>query len=859
METFVHDLRFAFRLMSKSPVFTTVAILTLALGIGANTAIFSMINAVMLRSLPVRDSQELVLLRWNAHRAPKWHNLRSYGNCANKGSKLDPNGCSFSLPFYNVMRSQEQLFSGVVAFAPQGRIDVSGTGPAAVVSGELVSGSYFQTLGIQPALGRTIEPADDSPSANPVVVLNYGYWQRAFGGDPSAVGKNIKLNGVSSRIVGVTEPRFMSLVVGNVFDVFVPLSSRKSLSPRWDPKSEDENSWWLTVVARLKPGVSRKQAEAAASLLFRNAMLDGSKFALEPNDNPTLALIPAQEGLTGLKTSIAAPLYVLSLAVGMILLIACANVAGLLLSRATARQKEMAIRLALGAGRGRILRQLLTESVVLASLGGAFGILLGSWSVQGLVSVISSATARPIGVTANVDMRVLLFTLAVSVFTGIIFGLAPALRGTRLDLTPALKEGSGSSTHAAHQGRGSSLLGNGLVVAQVALSVVMLVGAGLLIRTLGNLKSLNPGFDSHNVLLFGIDPTLAGYKGPQIDNLYRNLAEQLGAIPGVTAVSYSESALLGGGWSSTSVSYRRPDSSEKKEISTDWLPVSQTFFKTMGIPVLQGRTFRPEDFVRAPDPDEKLIAPRTPVPVIVNELFVRRYMGSTDPIGQIFGTEPKKGLGGAPSAGMQIVGVVRDAKYSNLRREINPTTYAPFTGGYGYFELRTAANPIAIAGAVRSVVNHMDSNLPLFDVRTQSEQIDLILFQERLIAQLASFFGALALGLACIGLYGLLSYEVGRRTREIGIRMALGARQLDILRQVVRQGIVLALVGAAAGIAIALGVMRYLGTFLYGVRPIDPVTFAGATVILTAVALAACYIPARRATRVDPITALRYE
>lgn len=859
MGSFANDLRYAFRLMSKSPAFTIVAILTLALGIGANAAIFSMINAVILRSLPVRDSQQLVVLRWVAHRTPKRHSIRSYNNCVEKNSKTQPGGCSFSRPFFNEVRSQDRLFSGVTAFAPQGRIDVSGNGPASIVNGQLVSGEYFQTLGVRPALGRTIEPADDSPSASPVVVLEYGYWQRAFGGEPSALGKTIKLNGLPFRIVGVIEPRFTSLVPGNVFELFLPLSSRQGLSPRWDPKSEDDGSWWLTIVARLKPEVPRLQAQAAVSLVFRNAMLDGSKFALEPKDDPSLALVPAEKGLTGLKTSIATPLYVLSLAVGIILLIACANVAGLLLSRAAARQKEMAIRLALGAGRGRILRQLLTESLVLAGLGGVFGILLSSWSVQALLSLISSSTSRPLGITADIDIRVLAFTLSASVVTGIIFGLAPALRSSKLDLTPALKEGSGSSTHASHQGRRSFTLGNGLVVAQVALSVVVLVGAGLLVRTLANLKTIDPGFDSHNVMLFGIDPSIAGYKSSQIDDLYRNLAEQFGAIPGVTSVSYSESPLLGGSWSSTSTTYRRPDLSEKTEILTDWLPVSPSFFKTMRIPLLQGRTFTQEDFAPSPDANALPTTRRTPIPVIVNELFVRRYMGSTNPIGQIFGTEPKKDLAGPPSPGMQIIGVVRDAKYSNLRREINPTTYAPFTGGYGYFELRTAANPANFVAAVRGVVNHIDINLPLFDVRTQSEQINLILFQERLIAQLASFFGLLALGLACIGLYGLLSYEVGRRTREIGIRMALGARQLDILRHVVRQGIVLALVGTGAGITIAFGVMRYLTTLLYGVPPLDPLSFVGATLILTAVALAACYIPARRATQVDPISALRNE
>lgn len=853
-----NDLRYAFRVLGKSPVFTAVAILTLALGIGANTAIFSLVNAVLLRSLPVRNPEQLVLLQWSAHRTPKRHSIRSYNNCPESRSKTQPGGCSFSRPFFDAIHSQDQLFSNVTAFAPQGRLDLSGNGAATVVQGELVSGEYFQTLGIRPGLGRAIERADDSLSAVPVAMLNYGYWRSAFGSDPAAVGKTIKLNGVPFKIVGVTEPRYTSLVLGSVFDVFIPLSFRHQLSPRWDPKSEDEASWWLNIVARLRPEVSPSQAQAAVTLLFRNAMLDGAKFNLESKDDPAIALVPAQKGLTGLKTSMAPALYLMILAAAIVLLIACANLAGLLLARATARQKEIAIRLTLGAGRRRILRQLLTESVLLAGLGGALGIVLASWSVQALLAWISWASPQPLGLTVDIDMRVLLFTLFVSLLTGILFGLAPAFRGTRLDLTPALKEGSGSSIQVGHSGSRKFGLGNGLVVAQLTLSVVVLIAAGLLVRTLEKLKTLDAGFDPHNVLLFGIDPTLAGYKGAKLDAIYRDLAEQLRAIPGVTSVSYSEAALIGGGWSTTTLTYRPPGSAEDIEVHTDWLPVSPTFFQTMHIPLLAGRTLKPEDYVPSSDLPGDTVPRHTPTPVIVNQLFVRRYMPSVDPLGQILGRKPVK-PGATPSAGMQVVGVVANAKYSDLRRETSPTVYAPFNGGFGYFELRTATNPVAIVPAVHSVARRVDSNLPLYDIRTQTEQIDLILFPDRLIARLSSFFGLLALALACIGLYGLLSYEVGRRTREIGIRVAVGAQQRDVLRLIIWRGIVLALAGIISGVGIAFAVTRFLASLLYGVRPADPVTFLAVAVLLIAVALAACFIPARRATRVDPMTALRNE
>jgi len=572
------------------------------------------------------------------------------------------------------------------------------------------------------------------------------------------------------------------------------------------------------------------------------------------------------------------------MAVGIVLLIACANVAGLLLSRATARQKEIAVRLALGARRSRIIRQLLTESVFLSLAGGALGILFAIWGTHAMVSLISGNSDRPFGFTPGIDGRVLAFTFAASLLTGIIFGLAPAFRGTYMDLTPALKEGTRSS---AAEGRTSGRwlsLGNGLVVSQVALAVVVLVGAGLLVRTLQNLRSVDPGFDTRNLLTFGLDPTLIGYKTPQIDAFYRDLQERLAATPGVESVSYSNSTLLSGSLWETG--FHLAGTSKDEESEADYLPVGADFFSMMHMQLLAGRSFNSADFAQTQAAEERerarqaaqdakragLPAPRgsadvpesaaneAPVPVIVNKTFVRKYFPNVNPLGQHFGereANPDKGDWASP--GWVIFGVVSDAKYESLRSEIAPTMYVPSSGGNTSFEVRTRTNPTAMTASIRSMVSQMDNNLPVFEVHTQTELIDRMLFQERMIAKLSGFFGLLALVLACIGLYGLLSYEVSRRTREIGIRTALGAQPRDVLRLVVGQGVVLAIAGAAVGIGVALGLTRYLKSMLYDVRANDPATIASVAVLLMFVALSACYVPARRATRVDPMVALRYE
>jgi len=833
-------------------------------------------------------------------------------------------------------------FSGVAAFANAGPLALTGNGPASMISGQLVSGDFFHTLGLKPAVGRVLELSDDSPTAAPVAMLNYGYWQSSFGGARDAVGRTVELNGVAFTIIGVVEQRFTGVTPGSDYDVWLPLAAGPRISnPRmWDNREDKVTYWWLTILGRLKAETPMLQAQAAISGMFRNEMLHGAiplfemsggmtrgreprgaggpasrqvvvggppppsggpqgtvvvggpmppaaghgparvpavpapvaqgpappdaasnapnepRTLSKPDDEPTVTLVNAQTGLTGSRGRFENPLYVLMFAVGIILLIACSNVAGLMLARAAARQKEMALRLALGAGRMRIVRQLLTESLLLAVTGGVLGIVFALWGSHTIISFVSNNQPRPLTFATSLDLRVLGFTIAISLFTGILFGLAPALRSVHMDVTPALKEGFSASSKISRGVGGRFGIGNALVVTQVALAIVVLVGAGLLVRTLQNLRSIDVGFDSHNLVIFGINPSLAGYKDAQISSFYRDLQGRLTETPGVKSASYSMVPLLSGALIATMFNW--PGTPQDRQLESDVLEVGPNFFGTMQIPLVAGRTFTTSDYEIAAQATSRSAPPTVPTPVIVDQTFVAKFVGKENPVGKRFG-QSAASQDGPASPGYEIIGVVRDTKYSDLRREISPTMYTPQTIQGASFEVRTGGDPQALVPAIRKVVAEINPNLPLRDVTTESQQIDRLLFQERLVARLSGFFGLLALALACIGLYGLLAYEVARRTREIGIRSALGAQRGDVLRLVVKQGLLLTVGGAVAGIGVALGVTHYLKAMLYDVSAYDPLTIVIVSVLLVLVALAACLIPARRATSVDPIVALRYE
>ena len=837
IESLAQDLRYGFRMLGKSRVFTLVIVFTLALGIGANTAIFTLVDAVILRSIPVRDPQNLVVAQWSAHRWPQDVGTSSFGDCARtKEDATTSSGCSLTYPMFKAIQNQKTVLDNALAFAGPYQMDLSGNGVAAMVQGNLVSGSYFQTLGVKTVVGRTLLPDDEERAAPPVAVLDYAYWQRAFGGSPSAVGRTIRLNNEPFTIVGVAEPGFTRLTPGKSVDLWISVSHASVLGHNYvDFAAQDH--WWLVVVGRVKSGVLSSRAQAALDTTFVNGTLHEGKPVWIQADNPHLLLLPAQQALAGIRNMYGEPLLLLMAAVGLILLIACANVAGLMLARAAAREREMAVRLAMGAARSRVIRQLMTESLLLSFIGAALGAMLAPLGVKGLAVFFSKNSFMPLQLDLHLDTRVLLFTFGAAVLTGVGFGIAPAIRGSRTSVTTQLK--GNTTTSAAGRGRGRYIsLGNALVVLQVALSMIVLTGAGLLLRTLDNLRSVDPGFDTRNLMLFAINPQLAGYKEKQIPDLYANLQRRIAALPGVASVSYAATALLDGGFSSTMVHVE--GRAEKDEVELRTLSVGPQYFRTMKIPLLEGRLLDPTDTDATKH-------------VVVNRSFVTQYLDGRNPLGVHFGGNDPK------DAKWEIVGVVGDTKYSTLRKDVAPMAFMPLASGGATFEVRTAMAPAELMSTVRNLVSGMDVNLPLTRMRTQSDSIDRLLFNERLVARLFGLFGALGLLLACIGLYGLLSYEVERRNREIGIRTALGAQRGDLWTMVIREGVALVLIGAVAGCGAALGVTRLLASLLYSVRPADPLTFAMTAVLLLVVGILACSLPARRATRVDPMVALRCE
>jgi predicted permease len=730
-------------------------------------------------------------------------------------------------------------------------------GQAEVVSSQVVSGNYYSALGVPAVVGRTITDADDNLGVTPVAVLSYHFWTKRFGNDPSIVGKQVNINNVAFTVIGVTPAGFVGASnVGTEQDVSIPLA--------WEPQVLGEESnlrgagiWWLRLMGRLQPGAAMAQAEATLAGPFQQSVLEHRQWrqalsksalgAVDPNDLPKLGVVSGRQGEMDSRNGFATPLYLLLGVVGLVLLIACANVANLQLVRGSARRKEIAVRLALGASRARLIRQLLTESVLLAVLGGALGVLFAVWIKNGLLLVTEWGGREMSALDPQLDLRVLAFTLGLSLLTGIVFGILPAMRATDLDLTPSLKESRGSSSAI-----GRSWLTKSLVVVQVSISVVLLIGAGLLIRTLRNLQHVEIGFNANNLLLFDVDPGLLGYKEEKLAHLYEQTSQRLEAVPGVQSVTFSRVALLSVGAVTSSVflpGELGPDG-KPRESEAKLHIARENFLATMEIPLLLGRGLSEQDDAHSPKV------------AVVNQAFVKAHFPNENPIGKRFsyGTDNLNEI--------EIVGVARDAKYTSQRDEIQPTVYqswrqwTPVVSAV-VFEVRTAGDPLSYAAQIRQAVGEIDSNLPLSYLRTQNQQADQTLAMERMFAKLLTLFGVIAQLLAAIGLYGVMAYVVSQRTQEIGIRMALGADRRNVLMMVVRQGMTLTVVGIAIGLGGAYVLMKYLDDLarmlLFGVKARDPWTFAFIALLLAAAALIACLVPARRATRVDPLKALRYE
>ena len=837
LERFGQDLRYAVRMMRKSPGFTAVAVLSLALGIGANTAIFSLVNAVMLRTLPVEEPDQLVLF--------------GKGQMVGITDDLpDHSWQLFSYPFYRDVQRTNQVFSGVAAMMSLSndvRGIVSGTQPEPVRT-RLVSGTYFSVLGVSAVAGRLFTDAEDQkPGGNPVAVASYSWWQRRFGRDRSVVGKTLTLNSRVFTIIGVTPPEFFGTAVGESPDVWIPITMNAQVPPGWGGvKAISEPSFQaFYILARLRPGVGAAQAGSHVNVLFKQSLHERvgsnpSQKELTDIRNALIELTPGGRGLSQIRQQFSTSLQILMAAVGVVLLIACANIANLLLARAASRRREIAVRLSIGASRMRLIRQMLTESVLMAVVGGAAGIIFAWWAGGFLLWMVSTGEEiLPLRVAP--DARVLAFTTLLSLATGILFGLAPAFRATRVDLSSSLKEGRGSVSV-----RSSNFLAKALIVSQVALSAVLLIGAGLFVRSLTNLRSVETGFNKENVLVMSVDVASLGYKGDDqhLVDIYHRVEEGVGALSGVHGASFSMFTVLDGQWSSDAYPQGRPKPPEnQREIHNN--VVGPAFFATIGLPIVLGRPIWPEDTAKSPKV------------AVINETMARWFFPKESPIGLHFRLGEDE-----HNPEIQIVGVAKDAKYESLREEPQPAAYYPYTqnvGYYGNFQVRYSGDPRSLMPAIRRVFAEVDRNLPIADIRTLSEQVDNTLIEQKLTARLSTFFGLLALLLASIGIYGVLSYAVARRASEIGLRMALGARRTNVVWMVMRDVLALVAGGVAIGVPAALALERLASGMLFGLGNVDPVSLSAAVLILAAVAGFAAYLPARKASLVDPMTALRYE
>jgi predicted permease len=806
------DLRFGLRMLLKNKTVTAVAVLSLSLGIGANTAIFSLVDRLLLRPLPVEEPERLVTF-----------------NKANLHDK-------FTYPDFADYRDQNEVFDGLVCFV-ETALNLSERGQTERIHGLQVSGNYFSTLRLTPALGRGFLLAEErAPDANPVAVLSYGLWRRRFGADPSVVGKEITLNGQGYTVVGVAPAEFTGTIRGAAPDIYVPIKPENN-----------RHKYWLLLMGRLKPGVSGEQAQAAMNVLGPQIARHYPRPDGSPRVESPFLLEDGSQGHTYLLVKLSFPLKMLMGIVALVLLIACANVANLLLARARTRRKEIAIRMAIGAGRGRLVRQMLTESLLLAGLGGG----LGLWLAGPIGKLLASFTppvgrgfSTPLSLEGGVDARVLVFTFCLSLLAGIIFGLAPALGASRTSLVTALKDGAGDGA-GLRRFNPRKLL----VIAQVALSFLVLIGAGLCVRSLQRLQAIDAGFDPARTLVMSLDLGLSGYDEARGQIFYQQLVERVTSLPGVESASLAQLTPLSDDLltRSTAIEGYQPQPGEK--MSFFYNVVSPRYFETLRTSLVSGRDFKPQDSAGAPQV------------VIINETLARRYFPNGDALGKrlIFGAYRGAPI---PLQRLEIVGVIKDSKYMDLTEQPRRMMFLPLAQSYRpemRLHVRTAQDPTAMIAAVRRESQKLDANLPAYNVKTMEEQKDRSLYTARMAATLLSVFGGLALLLASVGLYGVMAYVVGQRRREIGVRLALGARQRDVFGLVIKEGMALVAAGVALGLAGAVAGTRLLTTFLYGIEPTDAATFIGVALLLAAVALLANYLPARRAAQTDPMRALRVE